>query len=195
MSKIITILGKKGYGKTTYMASLFNEFKTCPCLIFDLFNQYKIQLTFFDILIFMEYIKEYGLKRKFYKFAVYEKLDFDIICRFITNQKNINLFVDEIDMFDSPISSIDSFRKLIHYSRHYNVNIITTSRRPQRISRDLTSQTDEYIFFKITENRDLEYIKQISEYLAEKVRRLKKFEFIRYSYQDDQEIKSEMLSI
>ncbi len=74
------------------------------------------------------------------------------------------------------------FKKMIHYSRHYGIDIITTSRRPANISRDLTSQTDVFSIFRITEKRDLDYFYALNAELPEMIKTLEPHHYIEYNH-------------
>lgn len=116
------------------------------------------------------------------RIAIHKDEDFDYLCEILCYEQQKILAVDEIDFFDNPYKTCDNFLKMIHYNRHYKNDIFSTTRRPARISRDLTSQSDKFILFRVTENRDLEYIKNINETLAEKVKILKNYEYIQYDF-------------
>ena len=94
---------------------------------------------------------------------------------------NITFVVDEIDMFfDTRADKKSQMYKLVHYGRHNKIDIITTSRRPANISRNLTSQTDIFYFSKIREPNDKKYIKQsIGVEYVETVEKLERFTFLK----------------
>ncbi|MDA8340342.1 MAG: hypothetical protein M0Z70_13665, partial [Nitrospiraceae bacterium] len=61
-------------------------------------------------------------------------------------------------------------------------DIITTSRRPANISRDLTSQTDVFCIFRITEKRDLDYFYALNAELPDQIRALEPHHYIEYDH-------------
>lgn len=176
---ITTVFGKKGTGKTTYAAKMIAERdRGKDCLIVDLFDQFSgyplINLETFY------YHAVHGFPKNPVRLAIYELGDFGNVCKVVAAMKNVLLVVDEVDFFDSATKQVREFKRLIHYSRHYRVDLITTSRRPANVSRDLTSQTDDFIIFTLSERRDLDYFGAMAEDLPDRIRALKKFEFIKY---------------
>lgn len=55
-------------------------------------------------------------------------------------------------------------------------------RRSANISRDLTSQTDVFCIFRITEKRDLEYFYALNAEMPEAIRALQEHHFIEYDH-------------
>ncbi len=111
-----------------------------------------------------------------------------MLCEIIIRHEDLLFVIDEVDFFDSPASQAREFKKMIHYSRHYHIDIITTSRRPANISRDLTSQTDVFDIFRITEKRDLDYFYALNAELPEMIKALEPHHFIEYDH-DSIEVK------
>lgn len=142
--------------------------------LFDQFTEYPLK----DIYFYKsKFIKPIRLK-------IFTDTDFTFICFVVSQIKNLCLIVDEVDFFDDPIRPNEYWRRLIHYSRHYNIDIITTSRRPHNISRDLTSQTDLFCLFQITEPRDLVYLANLDMRLPNIVKSLPIHKYIKYDFQN-----------
>ncbi|MCL5062201.1 MAG: hypothetical protein M1443_03200 [Nitrospirae bacterium] len=102
--------------------------------------------------------------------------------KYLSDHEDLLFIIDEVDFFDSPASQAREFKKMIHYSRHYGIDIITTSRRPANISRDLTSQTDVFCIFRITEKRDLDYFYALNAELLDQIRALEPHYYIQYDH-------------
>ncbi|MDR2081713.1 MAG: hypothetical protein LBP54_07520 [Campylobacteraceae bacterium] len=69
--------------------------------------------------------------------------------------------------------------KIIQYGRHYLIDIITTSRRPANIGRNLTAMTDIFYFSRLTEPNDIDYFRKIGgERYIETLQKLPKFLFL-----------------
>ncbi len=175
-----TIIGKKNTGKTT-LANRFIINRTKPCIIVDPADQFKEYKLFLSPQELLRYMVDNGFTiSKPLRVAFSEQAEFDQLCKICLAHKNILLVVDEVDMFDSPTSQSRYFKKIIHLGRHYGLDLITTSRRPASISRDLTSQTDTFYLFKVTEETDLIYFKKRNSELAQIVRELKPYYHIKY---------------
>ncbi len=121
--------------------------------------------------------------------SIFEQDAFALLCEIVIKHENLLFVVDEVDFFDSPASQAREFKKMIHYSRHYGIDIITTSRRPANISRDLTSQTDAFSIFRITEKRDLDYFYALNAELPDIIKALEPHHYIEYDH-DSIEVKS-----
>jgi cytidylate kinase len=178
---IKTIIGKKGSGKTTLTKHLVN-YRSKPVIIVDLFNQFHGQ-RFFEVPKLLDFIIEGGLTiSRPVCISIFDQADFAILCEVVIRHKDLLFVIDEVDFFDSPASQAREFKKMIHYSRHYGIDIITTSRRPANISRDLTSQTDIFSIFRITEKRDLDYFYALNAELPEQIKALQPHHYIEYDH-------------
>jgi len=62
--------------------------------------------------------------------------------------------VDEADTICSPSSISSKLKWLINYGRHLDVDLICVSRRPARVSKDLTSLAEYTILFRVTGTHD-----------------------------------------
>lgn len=95
---------------------------------------------------------------------------------------NCWLVVDEVDIWTSAQSCDESILNAIRYGRHRGLSQIYISQRPANVIRDLTAQSDYLFMFQSTENRDVEYLAaRIGRENAERVRRLKQFDYAVYS--------------
>lgn len=178
---IRTIIGMRGTGKTT-LAKRFLKYRSLPVIVVDPLSQFDGK-RFFSAKELLDHITTRGLTiSKPLIATIYEPVDFAIICKMAILHKNIMLVVDEVDLFDSPISQDPSFKKIVHLGRHYNIDLVTTSRRPANISRDLTSQTGKFFVFKVTEKRDLDYFSYLNSDLPDKIKELKNYYHIEYDH-------------
>ena len=140
-------------------------------------------MRFFDVSSLLDYIIEGKLTiSQPVCISIFDQDAFALLCEVVITHKDLLFVVDEVDFFDSPSSQAREFKKMIHYSRHYSIDIITTSRRPANISRDLTSQTDAFSIFRITEKRDLDYFYALNAELPEAIRALQEHHYIEYDH-------------
>lgn len=175
---IVTILGKRRHGKTTLARRLVRERLYRNCLIVDLFNQFPE----YPLKSLEAVVARFRAGEMFFRparLAIYEPEDFSLLCALVLAVRQCTLVVDEVDFFTSPTRSSRSFYRAIHYSSHFEIDLITTSRRPANIPRDLTSQTDLFYLFRMSEPRDVLYVKEtLGTRASEGVRTLPPFRYL-----------------
>jgi len=200
-NKIYSIIGHKGYGKTK-LTEILITLNNKPTIIADPRYQYEpkeYRRFFKSVGHFRKYILNNHNRREFYRAKlelVINGLDedtFDELSQIIYKMKNISFLVDEIDMFAPPTMTRKAyFYKLIHYGRHAQIDIFTTSRRPANISRNLTSQTDIFLFSRVREPNDKNYIAHyIGKEHVKTAESLEKFSFLLI----DEDFKTKILHI
>jgi len=73
-------------------------------------------------------------------------------------------------------------RALIHRGRHYGINLLAAVRRPAEVARDLTSQADLVVLFRLSEPRDLAFVRAfVGKSIAAEVSGLARFAYVTYS--------------
>jgi hypothetical protein len=91
---------------------------------------------------------------------------------------------DEADRL-CPKLDVDSWAyKLINAGRHRNVRVAATSRRPQRVPRDLTAAATRICAGKTTGARDLSYLSEYFNGRTEELKSLGKYEFLDWTDAD-----------
>jgi ABC-type cobalamin/Fe3+-siderophores transport system ATPase subunit len=166
-NKIVSIIGHKGFGKTK-LTELLVMLNNKPTIVADPRYQYSskpYRRHFKNVNHFRKYIMNRNNLKEFYRCKlelVINGLDhdnFNDLSDIVLKLKNISFLVDEVDMFAPPTMTYKAnFYKLIHYGRHNQIDIFTTSRRPANISRNLTSQTDVFLFSRVREPSDKLYL-------------------------------------
>jgi len=156
MSKIITIVGKRGYGKTTLCKNI-------------------IANTRYTNICINDYIREYenlSIKNKMI-FKVNNRID--LLINFAWKLGNCLLVLDEVDLYGKNNSAIEF---IYRYGRHRNIEIVAVSRRFYDLPVIIRALTDYFFIFRITEKRDLEYLSRyIDNSRLEKIRSLPKYTF------------------
>lgn len=152
----IVVFGKKGFGKTTWIRRYLYENPEPVYLIYDHFNEYDDGQIFGSIDEFTIWPDFNFDKNK--KFIFRGEIPFDDFFGLAYDLQNCVAVFDEIDLACSPHNTEPNLYKILNYGRHKQVGIISASRRPANVSRNLTSQSDEIISFRIAEPRDLKYI-------------------------------------
>lgn len=199
-NKILTVIGHKGYGKTTLTEKLIIELNK-PTVILDPRMQYEEnirRIVFTSVSKFQKFIT----KRDNFKLFMQYKLelvvnamtqeDAELLASMVYKMKEVTFLIDEIDMFfDTRTNKESYFKKLVHYARHNQIDLVTTSRRPANINRDLTSQTDFFYFSRLREPNDQKYIKALlgNEYVKQ-VAELEKFSFMKVDDEKKEIIKT-----
>lgn len=165
-NKIITIISRKGSGKTALMQyEAFINPKSC--IIFDPTGS----LLPFKNRVFIDYEKQNITKilNKIGTRIYSQKIDIVIqkcndvekILEIIYNNlENICIVIDEVDLcYSATISNNTYLYKLCNFGRHKEIDLIAVARRPANTPRALTSQSD-YIYLGNSnkEPRDLQYL-------------------------------------
>jgi len=189
-NSIITVIGHKGYGKTSLTESLC-LLQDKPVIIADPRYQYNIKqkrrLFFANVDKFRKYIYNKDDYAKFFKYKLeciikVDNDNFKELAEIVAKMKKVCFVVDEIDMFfDTRATNKNIMYKIVHYGRHNEIDLITTSRRPANISRNLTSQTDIFYISRLREPSDKKYIKDIFGLkFVDIVGGLDRFTFLKY---------------
>lgn len=190
-SEFITVFGRTGYGKTYLIKNNFlKHYKRI--IIFDTMNEYKTE-SGIDILSVPDFentinsLIEYDTQSFCLRVSSKNFEDYcQILDTVVTNEfQNITLVIDEIDKFASPSSIEASVNNLYNVGRHYEVDIISASRRPNQVHRIITSQSHLLVLFHTNEPRDLAYIREYAnKETANAVKGLKRYEYVTYGDQD-----------
>lgn len=186
-NKILTVIGKKGHGKTTLTNKLMIELNKAS-VIFDPRMQYdttaKRRLHFKNGNRFLLWLNQGNYKEfKKYKFEAVVNApfsEFEPLAEAVYKMHDITFVIDEVDGVFNTHKNNSVMMDIVNYGRHNKLNVITTSRRPARINRDLTSQTDVFYFTRMREPSDQKYIKDsVGQEFVKSVYDLDKFEFLR----------------
>ncbi len=186
---IRTILGRRRHGKTTLLIKLLKE-RCRPAIVvsFDKYmrEQFPPDRRFLSTRALLDHIIEAGGVdiNKPLLVSIFDPAEFTTVCKIVIAHQNLLLMIDEADMFDSANSQDPEFRKIIHYGAHEfggQTDFVVVARRPQDLSRDVRSQTDEFYLFRMTDNLELDYVeKNLGSGLREYIRTLPKFSYVRY---------------
>lgn len=172
---IITVIGKRGMGKTSLVKELSIGKKRV--LVFDPLLEY-------DNFRLIDELPDEAPRIFRYRLTAGIEESRDIIneaCYWCYNEGNMLFICDEADLiFDVHKPLEEGLNYIVQYGRHRNVSLITVARRPALLNRNLTALSSEYYFFRITEPRDLQYVKMtFGADVMTKVSNLEQFEYLR----------------
>lgn len=197
MNSIISILGKKGSGKSYLAAQIVNRYieKGKKTIIIDISQDYKkdkkIDIPVFEIERIRENYKKFNFE-KYLKdknnllldFSGLRKKEFreiaDQVALAIYNIQNCTVLVDESYMF-IPKNKENNFELLISGGRKRNIDQIYITQRSQQLNLLVYSQSDIFCCFQLQEDRSIKKIINnfpiLNDY-KDKIRELEKYKFI-----------------
>ena len=156
----VVILGKSGSGKSSLAKALVRSIPRV--LIFDPLDEYGAPHAIRDASPkeLYAYIKT---RRRFCVSYVPGKdleREFEFTCWIAYVVGNLTFVADELDQCCTSAWSGPRFGKLLRRGRHQGVGLVSISRRPTEIPKDVTANSYRMIVFKSDENRDLVYYRQ-----------------------------------
>ncbi len=162
---IVTVFGTRGSGKSTFIKSTIK--KLPRVFLYDTLGEYGTD-TVDQIFYTKKELAEFFLtlkKNQFFNISYLPLVpedDFDWSARVALAVGGVCFVVDEIDLYTKPSYCPPGLRKLIRYGRHYGIDMITASRRPPEVSREITAQTGKFILFRMHEPADQAYIRSVA---------------------------------
>jgi len=193
---ITGVFGGKGQGKSSYAMKQFLHSQRA--LAFDIRAEYKKCLQVSVRLQLIECVEGRPKFRVAFRPGKGKEQiaqDLNLFCRIAFAMRDVDVFLEEADYFCTAASSDPALDGLVRYGRDPQINIYYTTRRFQEVAKGLTSQTDEYVLFRIFEPRDLEQLaKRFGPEIEERVTSLVRFQYIKFSVVDPTKITEGTLS-
>lgn len=155
--KIITILGKRGQGKTSLMQTLFNNAKKLSFYISIFRPNFKIDNCLIHNNL-NDLLRKEKEKNKNKRYCIFNLNDVKVLLNILSKYNDINIFIDEIRVYFEKGKVIDEIDYLIRYTRTQNINLILTTHRPKAFTPDILSLSDLYVLFKLDNIRDVQYL-------------------------------------
>lgn len=177
---VITVLGRKGSGKTTLVKKLLTEF--ARVVIVDTNREYtdEVAVVVSKLDDALAYLEDVAKRPKDEAFSVAyipaeipeDALDF---LKVVFTLENVLVVVDEAHMYCSAHTAPQEILKLVRLGRHRELSQVYVSQRPSTIPRDVTAQSDLIVSFQQHEGRDIEYMARLYGREADSLKRLKPY--------------------
>lgn len=174
---ITCLFGRRGEGKTTWVKTNVVKPSPLPCIIIDTLREYEKEA------VLMRVTDDISFDKFKIRFIPETDLDFEIVCRCVSNQLyrfGLNLVISEVDFWTSSSQIPYTFLNCLRYSRHYKLNIVCDVRNPTELNRKISALADRFIIFKITEPRYLDYFERYDPTLPERISALKPHNFVEF---------------
>lgn len=163
--------GRKGSGKTSVIRSLAKREKRQ--LVWDPFREHAVVWIDDGIPALCEYLAGRDQFRVGIDDADPESAL--AMLRISEQLTHCTVILEEVDLVGTPISVPIDLRRAIAQGRHWDLNLLYTSRRPAEVPRLLTSQSDAIYIFNTHEPRDVQHLRSYLRDLADTVQTLPKF--------------------
>lgn len=189
-SKIISVFGVKGSGKTNWIKYYIYHHPELRFLIVDHHLEYELN----DKTILIRSVADLASHEdtnfsRYNQVLLRGKINYEEFWKFAATCRRWVIVFDEIDKCCSSSWLPEGLYDICQFGRHLQVDLIGGARRPANVHRDVTSQSDEIIVHKIREPRDLKYIHDFcGEFAARRAPTLAVGEFIRFPVDDSWDI-------
>jgi hypothetical protein len=160
-NSIITLVGKKGMGKTSHVKEILINGKYQQIFVLDYLYEFRKYAT-------ISQVSHDGANiKKFCRDIVWEHCD--------TRIKSVVVF-DEIHLYGKNNFDIDF---LYRCGRHANLDIIATAQRFKDVHPLVRSQSNAFHVFQITEPIDVDYLKSyISPNIVSTIQNLQVLQYV-----------------
>lgn len=186
---IVLIFGGIGEGKTTELLRVLKQ-SYKPCMVIDTIKdteeyqdlktrQIKYRLRFDKYAFRINHPNSLNdFSKHKYVYTPMNDEDFREICMKIQEYKNLNIFIDELDMWVSskflPVETYNLFR----FSRHMRFNLFCSMRNPYEIHRNIRGLATYFWIFKLSEKGHLDYFENYQEGARDTIKNLKTHQYL-----------------
>lgn len=190
-NKILGVVGRKGSGKSTAL----REILSCRArvVLFDTMGEHTswIPNSFRDVDQCIDYLFDSEKKERFAcSLLGGDESDLNDLCRAVFDTGSLCFAVEEIPYFSTANSQPEGLDLLSRMGRHAQVDLVWTAQRMAEVSRRLTSATDCFVLFKLTEPRDVEALAdRCGQEIAQRVRELGLHERLVFDVLKDRTVK------
>ena len=175
-NKIVGIIGSKGTGKSSLAETIFK--RRPRAVVFDTMGEYDHGFCVSEHLAFVRYLRANESFRVCY--LPLEESDFSFVSKAVRLKGNLLYIVEEVSQYCSALSTEEEFSRCIQLGRHAKLDILYTGQRFADIARRVTSQTDIFYCFRVSEPRDIEAISaRFGQEVADKISSLANLHYVR----------------
>ena len=108
--------------------------------------------------------------------------EFDKVCLTAYNMGRVLLAVESIDFYASPKMNLSpALKKIVHWGRMRGVGLLTTSRRPADVHKDICGLANNWFLFHLYIKDDIKWLKSFVGEIAESLKELPQYEFIHWT--------------
>lgn len=135
--------------------------------------------------------KEFELIYRFDPESEISAQEFDHILRLCFYFSNIQVVIEEIQLYSSPHFLPKWLKNSLLIGRHRNLSILATSQRPGEVNKTILSQCSHIFCGNIIEGNDLKYVSAFLNLEAKKLSTLPDRQFIYFSKNGIREISND----
>ena len=158
---IVTVLGKRGSGKTFLTKERIIPELPLPVFILDSLAEYRGGVVYNSVDAWYARLSTDTRGCRRWIFRLTEDEQVDLFFKAVWYVEGCSVVIEEADLFCSPFSTTPSLDRLVRYGRHKAITMVFISRRAAEISRNVTAQSDQIITFRQTEPRDIATLNQV----------------------------------
>lgn len=193
----LIVMGRRGCGKS-YLAQ--NIQKMWPRrVILDTLNEYNEGELVYSFNEFCEALArlksasqtEFTLVFKFEPESATSEVEFNQILRLCYYFGNIQIVIEEIQIYSSPHNLPHWLKNALLTGRHQNLSLLFTTQRPGELHKTILSQCSHIFCGQIIEGNDLRYISSFLRQNSERLVSLPERRFLYFSGAGIQEISNE----
>jgi hypothetical protein len=177
---IVTVLGRKGCGKSTLVREITREWKRV--VILDYLGEYGsgIGATVHEGLrASVAALVHWSPRPRFCCSLRVDDLDDALdVLEVAGAMRDYLLVVEEASWICSASHIPSQVARLVRYGRHHGISQLYVAQRPTMVHRDVTSQSDVIVSFQQHEQRDVAYLSSILGADADRLPQLPQFAIV-----------------
>lgn len=156
-NKIVGLAGRKGSGKSTALPEIV-ACRSRVCIL-DVMCEHYSPNIFYDVGECLDYLARHANDRAFHcalRPQGSEEEALNALAQTVFDIGDMCFAVEEVPWFSTANSQPEGLDLLTRMGRHRRVDLVWTAQRLAEVSRRLTSATDVFVLFAMTEPRDLD---------------------------------------
>lgn len=183
----VTVLGTRGTGKSTLARQIT---KLWPrAIIIDPVDDWTEGEVIFSFEKFARRLielkkseaKEFRLIFRFNPDLENKETVFNQILRLAFHFQNLQVVIDEIQLFATPHKIPNYLKNLLFIGRHKGISLVCITQRPGQLNKSVLAQSRHVFVGQLHEKNDLRVISDFLNIEVEKIINLEKFSFFHFS--------------